>query len=210
MNHLDKLLSVASHPFSTGKPSILATPRLADFPELLEMLRVCNGFTAFESALVVFPTTEAEGVPDIFEWNAADGWRRTYLDVLSSGYFCFAHDLFGVQFAVSSEGVIRLDPESGKVTSYAGSIVEWAERLLENFEEDTAWPLAHDWQSLHRGLQPYERLLPKQPFVLGGDYIVENMVSVDCKPAMEYWGKLYNAIRSVPDGGRVSLSGWIV
>jgi hypothetical protein len=209
MNYLDKLLAIASPSFSLVKPDLPTVSRLADFPDLLDVLRTRNGFTAFESALVVFPIVEVSGLPSIFEWNSVNSWRKNYIDVMPSGYFCFAQDLFGVQFAISSEGVIRFNPESGQVTSYAGSIDEWAMKLLENFEEDTAWPLAHEWQTLHRGLQPNERLLPKQPFVLGGDYVVENLVAVECKSAMEYWGQLYNAIRNVPDGGSISISGWI-
>ncbi len=35
------------------------------------------------------------------------------------------------------------------------------------------------------------------------------MVAVDCKVAMGYWGKLYDTIRTVPDGQSISFSGWI-
>jgi hypothetical protein len=210
MNRLEKLLDIASQPLSAHEPDASAVQRLTSFPELLRMLRARNGFAVFESALIAFPTIPVADVPSIFDWNAADGWRSNYLDVLPICYMCFAHDLFGLQFAISSEDVIRFNPETGEVRRYANSLVGWADRLLDNFEEDTAWPLAHEWQTLHRGLRPDERLLPKQPFVLGGDYVVENLSVVGCRSAMAYWARLYKATRNVPDGGRISLSGWLV
>src|SRR5690606_5554502 len=100
-------------------------------------------------------------------------------------------------------------PETGDVDHYASSLEEWADYLLQNYPEDTGWPLAHEWQSLNRPLKPCERLLPKQPFVLGGDYIVQNLVPVEAEEAMNKWANIFSAIRSVPEGVPVTLSGWL-
>ncbi|MGE0606435.1 MAG: hypothetical protein AB7O62_04845 [Pirellulales bacterium] len=145
----------------------------------------------------------------IQEWNDLGGWRNHYRDVLASEDHCFAQDLFGLQFAITKSGVVQLNPEDGKVVPYATSIEDWAKCILENYEEDTAWPLAHDWQNQNGVLPPHMRLLPKVPFVLGGEYEVDNLVAVECRQAMAYLSKLYNAIRNVPDLQSVSLAGWI-
>jgi hypothetical protein len=207
MTKLQKLISIASDSFSMDLGS---EANLNEFPsELSMLLESRNGFCAFESALVVFPTKKYDGVPGVYEWNDLTGWRRHYRTVMADEYLCFAQDLFGLQFAISNAGVIRLNPETGKVTFYARSIEEWAERLLENYAEDTGWPLAHEWQLIHGFLPANLRLLPKLPFVLGGEYEVENLVALDCQQVMDYWGKLYEAIRNLPDGQAISLAGWI-
>lgn len=207
MAKLQKLLSIASDPLSPFPPDdaqSLTLPR-----QLKAILDVRNGFMAFESALVLFPSRDSMGVPCIHEWNDLEGWRYHYRDVLASDDYSFAQDLFGLQFVMTRSGVVRLNPEDGEVVPYASSIEDWAKQLLENYEEDTGWPLAHDWQIQNGVLPPSMRLLPKVPFVLGGQFEVDNLVAVECRQAMAYWSKLYNAIRNVPDGQSIGLKGWI-
>lgn len=202
-----KLLSIASEPLSLPPPDDAQSQGLPH--QLKALLQSRNGFSAFESALVVFPSRDSMGVPGIHEWNDLAGWRYHYQDVMASEDCCFAQDLFGLQFVIGKSGVARLNPESGNVVFYAKSIEGWAKRLLENYEEDTAWPLAHEWQILNGVLPPHMRLLPKVPFILGGEYEADNLVAVECHQAMGYWSKLCNAVRNVPDGQSVSLTGWI-
>ncbi|MCC9608915.1 hypothetical protein LOC68_07870 [Blastopirellula sp. JC732] len=207
MTKLQKLLSIASEPLSLLRPSDGHSLKLSR--QLKTLVECRNGFSAFECALVVFPSMDSKGVPGIHEWNDLNGWRGHYRDVIDDEDYCFAQDLFGLQFALAKSGIVRLNPESGSVSLYAKSIEDWAKRLLENYEEDTAWPLAHEWQIVNGVLPPQMRLLPKIPFVLGGEFEVDNLVAVECHQAMEYWGKLYDAIRNVPEGQRVSIPGWI-
>ena len=207
MTNLHKLVSLASESLSQVMP--VATD-VAGLPlELGAMLRSRNGFTAFESALVVFPLVHGSDVPGIRDWNDLKGWRRHYLGVIGDDCVCFAQDLFGLQFVLSRSGVLRFDPECGGVSHYAKSLEDWAKQLLQNYEEDTAWPLAHEWQLLNGVLPPNMRLLPKLPFVLGGDYEADNLIAVECTQAMEFWAKLFEAIGNVPDGQSVTLDGWL-
>lgn len=207
MTRLKKLISIASESLTTTSATETSLNELP--PGLSMLLQMRNGFVEFESALVVFPTTESAGVPGIHEWNNLTGWRRHYRAVITDKYICFAQDLFGLQFAIANSDVVRMNPECGSVIAYAQSIEEWAMRLLENYEEDTAWPLAHVWQMSNGVLAPNMRLLPRVPFVLGGEYVVDNLVAVECHQVMEYWGSLYEAIRDVPDGQSVRLANWI-
>jgi hypothetical protein len=175
--------------------------------ELLELLSASNGFVTFESALVVFPSDDAQGVPGLARWNAPAGWRRHYEDVLSPEHICFAHDLFGLQFATSPAGVVKFNPATGGVTPYAASISGWAERLLANFNEDTSWRIAEQWQIAHRSLLPNERLLPKRPFVPNA-YAIANLIPMGGESAMEKWGKWHRTIRDLREGETIYLSEW--
>jgi len=206
MSKLHNLLSISSEALSslTGDDA-----RLPGYPvDIQALLATRNGFSAFESALVVFPTTESVGVPGIRAWNSPTGWRSFYGDVLSPEDSCFAHDLFGVQFVMTKKGVARMNPETGEFRSYADTLEGWAERLLEHFEEDTAWTLAHEWQLIHGVLPPQMRLLPKLPFVLGGEFEAHNLIAVECHQAMTQWGRFYTSIRNVPDGSPLRFDGW--
>jgi len=211
MNKLEKLLSISSAPLSStsSTASVLRRQKGAVFEEIQALLNNKNGFVAFECALVVFPTIDSQSVIGLDSWNDLNGWRRWYRGCIKDEVVCFAHDLFGGQFAASERGIIRLDPESGEVTEYAESVHQWAASLLANYPEDTGWPLAHEWQEANGPISPAERLLPKQPFILGGDYVVENLTLIDARVAMDNWGRLYEAIQSVPDGQEITISEWL-
>ena len=50
---------------------------------------------------------------------------------------------------------------------------------------------------------PGERLVPKVPFVLGGEFDVSNLHPLDSVKAMRFYGNLAVQIRDAPDGTRV-------
>lgn len=210
MNAIRKLLSIASEPIgpSTGVIACLSHHGQT-FRDIHSMLQIKNGFAAFEAALVVFPATDAGSVPGLDCWNRAESWRRLYSGCIPTELVFFAEDLFGGQFGAMPSEIVRFDPESGDIQHYADSLEEWARALLDNYAEDTGWPLAHEWQVLHGPLSLGQRLLPKQPFVLGGDYTVENLIAVDNAQALENWGRLFRGIRSIPDGEAVTIPGWL-
>lgn len=210
MSAIRELLSIASEPINPDKgASAYRYHHGQAVRDILAMLQSKNGFVAFEAALLVFPATRGGAVPGLESWNREGGWRRFYCDCIPTDSVFFAEDLFGGQFGAVASEIIRFDPESGTVQHYAASLDDWAKTLLANYAEDTGWPLAHEWQLLHGPLALSQRLLPIQPFVLGGDYVVENLVAVDNARAMEHWGRLFQAIRLLPDGETVTVSGWL-
>jgi hypothetical protein len=166
-----------------------------------------NGFLAFESALHVRAFGSHDSYPGLLEWNDLQGWRRHYPSVPRDVLF-FAEDALAGQFGISPNGIGRLDPESGKYASHSSMLDEWASRVLENYNFETGWELAHKWQMAHRPLKLGERLVPKQPFVLGGEFESDNLLAVLAGEAMERFGRLYQAIRNTPDGQRVTLDFW--
>ena len=206
MTSVQRLLKIASNQLSLDACSASESNRLP--VELHKLLTSRNGFVAFESALVVFPSTRFDEVPGVIEWNDLNGWKRHYLDVLPKESICFAQDAFGDQFAISKSCILRMNSETGTVQEYSDSIEGWAERILENYMADTGWPLAHEWQVLHGPLSPHMRLLPRIPFVLGGEFDESNLVAVESQSAMEFLGRLYQAIREVPDGQPITILDW--
>jgi hypothetical protein len=211
MNALEKLLSISSEPFvpSPSHARLVSRDHAGVLEQVESMLTRKNGFAAFESALIIFPTVATGLMPSIDSWNDLSGWRRWYRDVVSDEVLFFADDLFGGQFGASKKEIIRFDPEQGRVSAYATTLLDWAARLLANYREHTAWPLAHEWQVANGPIGPHQRLLPKQPFILGGDYTVDNMRLVDRTIAMENWGRLFQATRRIPDGELITVYGWL-
>ncbi len=211
MTKLEHLLSIGSRPICNfvDNAMCLRSHNVPVFEQITAMLKKKNGFIVFESALIIRPSISTVTLDGLDAWNNLNGWRRWYAGCLDNDAICFAEDLFGGQFAASVHGIFRFDPESGESSLYANSIEEWAHRILENYAEDTGWPLAHDWQIANGPLLPEQRLLPKKPFIIGGDYVVENMIAVETRLAMEKWGHLFKSIQMLPDGTEVTLTNWI-
>ena len=175
--------------------------------ELAALLQQRNGFYAFESALHVFPSqskANSEQRKSLQWWNAAETWRG-HFGGNASGLVFFAEDALGTQFALADRAVLRFDPETGETEPLADGIEQWAEDLMKDFSAMTAYPLAHDWQAAHGTLPPGQRLAPKEPFELGGEFEDENLYAVDAVEGMKLRGELAKQLRDLPEGTQVQF-----
>src|SRR5882762_1797572 len=175
---LNKLVSIAGPILGSA---IETSPELGQGrlgAELAALLTVANGFYTFESALHVFPTGPTGHTMDLAHWNDARLWRSGYED-MTEGYLFFAEDIFGCQFALKNETVFSFDPETGASLAIAETLEDWAAAVLGDYEVNTGYPLAHDWQLRNGALPDGTRLVPKRPFVLGGEFSVENLYAFD-------------------------------
>lgn len=205
---LDRLLSIAGPPLGPLGPAtadISGVPEGSLGAELSEFLACVNGFYAFESALHVFP---AGPVPadrmSAQRWNDNNCWRDGYGE-LAQGLFFFAEDVFGGQFALRGSEVVSFEPETASIDVLAPSLEAWADRLLEDYPLLTGFPLAHQWQQRHGQLPAGIRLLPKRPFVLGGEFTIENLYAMDAVSGMRLRGEVATQIRHLPDGTKLRL-----
>ena len=207
MSALDQLLLISSPSLGDARlPDSI--PMLASFgavgSELEELLRRRNGFYAFESALHVFPWGAETTQLGLASWNAPNLWRAACGD-LAEGCLFFAEDVFGVQFCFHAGGVFTFDPETGARMPMGASLEEWASLILVDHRTATGWPIAHDWQAAHGPLRPGHRLAPKQPFVLGGAFDLDNLYEAEVVDRMRFCAQLAGEIRNLPDGSRIRL-----
>ena len=198
---MERLVALGSGPLAVG------SSRLDNLPAagLVSLLSACDGFYAFESALHVFPSTSTGSERGIVQWNAPELWRYAFAG-FAGGWFCFAEDVFGAQFAIDDDGVVSvLDPETAGLEHVANDIETWAQLMLDDYRVLTGWPVAHDWQVANGGLRAGRRLIPKVPFVLGGECSIDNLYDADAVLAMLYRGDLAEQMRDLPDGTKVTL-----
>lgn len=211
--NIEKLLSIASAPFGSSNARPCSPADLADTGkrevELLSMLARKNGFYAFENALHVLPCWPAQSAPvgaaDVRTWNEGALWRDWYQGLVD-GLLFFAEDAFGCQFGIRGEEIVSFDPESGEIEAIAASLDEWAGQLLHNYKSMTGQPVAHAWQKVHGAIPQGKRLLPKIPFILGGQFDETNLVAVDAVEGMRYRAELWLQLRDLPDGAQVRLN----
>jgi hypothetical protein len=97
------------------------------------------------------------------------------------------------------------DPETGEFEQVADDIEGWAGAILDDYRVLTGFPLAHDWQVANGTLRPGRRLTPRIPFVLGGEFAVDNLYDANTVSALLYRADIAEQIRDSPDGTRVTL-----
>lgn len=208
MTLIEKLVSIGSE--ALGEPVTLPPKFLENYilgSELCQMLKMKNGFYAFEQALHVLPLkSDITNIMTLEDWNSRTLWRSGYGD-LTEGFLFFAEDIFGDQFCISTKqaGVFRFDSERGDATFMADSIESWAGRILSDYAVETGWPLANKWQATHGALPLGTRLQPKTPFVYGGEYTLENLWVGDATEGMLFKGDVALKVKDLPEGTRVVL-----
>lgn len=208
MASLDKLLSSASASLSEREPEIAGDLRilagsLAD--DLLRMLHQRNGFYALERALHVFPSHSNQQEIGLDAWNESALWRSDYRG-LADGCLFFAEDVFGGQFCIKDNKVYTFDPETGVLDYLADDIEGWAKVIVSDYEVLTGHPLAHQWQKQNGQLPARKRLLPKIPFVAGGEFALANLYLADAVDGMKFRADIANQIRDLPDGTQIKFN----
>lgn len=201
MTLVRKLLNIASGPISVVEPRREDLPAGGLGDQLHELLVDRNGFYALESALHVRPVAgRTDGGGDILAWNSPELWRHRYQGLIDDRLCFFAEDAFGHQFAIDETHVFSFNSETGGLRIFADNIEQWASGVLENYRVATGYPVIHDWQATHGAIRPGYRLLARVPFVLGGEYILENVSAIHDVALMRYWGSFANSIRGLADG----------
>jgi hypothetical protein len=69
----------------------------------------------------------------------------------------------------------------------------------------TGYSLLHEWQMRHGAIPAGTRLMPKIPFVLGGQYALDNLYVLSSVSAMKSRGNLARQIKDLPDGSQVQF-----
>jgi hypothetical protein len=77
---------------------------------------------------------------------------------------------------------------------------------MSNYSVLVGWPIARDWQRVNGPIRPGQRLVPKKPFVLGGEYAINNLYALDATVSMRFRGELAVQIRDLPDGTTVTFT----
>lgn len=170
--------------------------------QLAAILEQRNGFYAYGGSLLFRPFGQCDAPRDLVQWNSPDLWISSYSVAVGDSLF-FAEDIFGCQFCVK-EGVIALfDPETGSFEHVASDFHVLSEMLKNDPNGLTGFPFLREWSRAHGGLAVGERLLPKLPFVCGGEFEAGNLAAVADVKGMLFRADLCNQIKDVPEGGKI-------
>ena len=154
--------------------------------ELCALLELKNGFYAYGGALLVRALSCTEQPIGITQWNKVALWNTAFQDNTIQAAICFAEDVFGSQVCLMDNAVYHFDPETGTFKKVGDSLDEWATGVASDSDFETGEPLLRQWEQLHGTLRSGEKLTPKQPFVLNGQFSIENLYTMQDHESMTY------------------------
>jgi hypothetical protein len=189
---------VLKHPI--GAPQGLNGP-------LLEGLYVggFNGGYFWNRALLVRPAVGTNSVLSVDAWNEPELWKDLY-DAECANTVFFAEDAFGVQFGVRRGRIVQFDPETAAMNDCAASLDEWVSLLIADPAYFTGAPVLAAWESQHAELRAGWRLLPRQLFMLGGEFHSANMVPKLDVEGMQIRAQFWKVTRDLPEGESIVFS----
>lgn len=208
--YLQQLTSIGSSPLCSSKvilPEGITATDSNTILQWLELLELKNGFFAFESALHVFPVGDVDFMSagyDFWRWNSPELWRDHFSNLPASLLF-FAEDVFGCQWGLTENEIIKFDPETGTMEKAANTMEEWAQIILSDYRVETGWPLAHEWHQRNGPLAPNHRLVPITLFCLGGQFILDNFYSIDAVEGMNFRADIARQLKDLPYGTQVRI-----
>lgn len=116
----------------------------------------------------------------------------------------FAMDVFADVFAMHGDRVIRISTETGEVAEEWSNLAAWKSDIT-NDRRAIGQNFLELWEEAKGKLPLGHRLTPKMPIIFGGEYTVENMVSMPVQKILDFRADVVRQIRGLPDGARIML-----
>ncbi len=170
----------------------------------LEFIKTTNGGYFYNNSLLVFGFAEYE----------ENQWNSVYMNtILNDNYqklvgelYFFAQDIFGNPFAFRGKEVVFLNLESAEIEVIANNFNDWLDELNNDIDFYTGKSLALELNTIQRTqLTNNKRLSPKYPFILGGEYMLDNLVLKSYKENIIYNAEIANQVYNLPEGSEIKI-----
>ncbi len=198
-----------------GVPISRTPQRLRDLPvtlskerrvELETVLHLRDGFRALSGALLVRPSVSVGTTQGLQAWNRLSSWRKPY--ARASELLFFAENIFGHQFGLYRDEVVRFDPERGTFEHSAFKLERWAARMLEE-RSALGEPQLEAWLAQgNPALETTQKLQPSRPAILPDGEPVTYQVRDDIDLMLRY-ARLFRERAGADDPASVELEWWL-
>jgi hypothetical protein len=208
MESIQWLISQAESDFNPNSfnPAEVASNSTLDLMrdrDYTNFLAAQNGLFAFSRSLHIF----GSGTP--FDFHNVDArnrgrWKSFYGNAIEGIEF-FAEDVFGHLFGLKVGVALSFDPESMEMNQLGHGFRGWVEYLVGDLNFATGKSLAAEYLKKNGPLAYGERLSPIKPFVLGGDFELENLRPMPWERNLEWKATIYSKTHNLPDGAQIEL-----
>jgi hypothetical protein len=169
--------------------------------KFFDFIKVCNGGFFFNRALHLYGICKEPLYHSMSYVNEIIVHEyREFADDLTF----FGQDIFGNQFAFSPKGVVMFNLETADTEMLAKDFNEWTNVLAGDLDYLTGRTLLKTWEKKGRLLYD-QRLCAKKPFVIGGEYRVENLYSSLFPTYLSSNANIARQIHDLPEGSEIVL-----
>lgn len=165
---------------------------------------VGNGGFFFDHSLHFYRLNNEEGFKSILSVN--EELVREF-GFLFDGLYSFAQDIFANQFAFNIDNgeVSFFNIETGQREVLAKGFKSWLDFMMSDIEYYTGMTYEREWKERHQ-IADNQRLQPKIPFVIGGNYKIDNFYVNDYPAYLSYNADIAKQIFTIKDGEKVKLN----
>lgn len=164
---------------------------------LSKILNLKNGFFCFEEALHFYSYEESVKINNLIQSLISD------IHIRDSVFF--AQDIFCNQFCIKEGSIYLFDIESLDYEYIGKTFGEWENCILKDYNYFTGYELAHEWQVKNGRFKENERLNTKIPFILGGEYSLENLFPLNYLDILKLKLNIAKQIIDCPDGQQIQI-----
>lgn len=207
-NKIKKIIENKISVFKSDEPdfSLLAKCKqlITDYSYFNFILESNNGGYFYEQSLHIYSYSHRFDFNDIEYVNAL--LKQEYGEIIN-GLLAFGEDVFGNQFCfdtINNNTIIFFDSETGEKTVIATGFINWVQVLQDRLEYYTGINILREW-NLNSPLEINQRLFPKKPFVMGGDFTVNNLYSAAFPSYIKAYANIARQIYNLPEGTPVKL-----
>ena len=162
-----------------------------------------NGGYFWNRALLIRPAYQVAGAPlTISDWNDPVLWKNKFDDICNNVTF-FAEDAFGMQFGINGERIVQFDPETATFADIGEHIHDWCRELVRDSDFYTGAPVLAAWERKNHPIGVGYRLIPKQLFMLGGEFHSDNMICKLDLDGMIARAQFWKMTKDLPDGEKI-------
>ena len=185
--------------------------RLSEFKALIRdntyfdfIIESQNAGFFYGQSLQIYGFPDTYAFHDIYNINAL---LKTEYGKIVNGLTSFGQDLFGNQFCFDIDGynVVFFDSETGARENIASDFTRWLDVLSERLSYFTGINIWKAWQTNNQ-LDFDQRLCPKIPFVMGGEYKVDNLYASKFPAFVKAYANIARQVYDLPDGSQVKLN----
>lgn len=158
----------------------------------------------FNNALHLYGFSKENEFHDLYYRNHFFKNKYSWVENINH-IICFGEDIFGNQFVHYLEGFGIFFIETSEIEFISKDFSGWLRLITEDIDYYTGESLAIEWFQQNGKLEFYERLIPKKPFVLGGDYEIFNLYNKNFEYIVGFMSDIARQIHNLPNGSKIDI-----
>ncbi|QPB41637.1 hypothetical protein [Rodentibacter haemolyticus] len=193
MSYLNKLIKISSkslYPMYSINEQYI---------KLKDLFSYKNGFVAFEGCLRILPLVDIENERTIYSWNK-------FLNFETKEYIFFGDNVLGDGFCTYKNLFYKYDFESGDLEFMGNTLEDFSKELIINYNYYTGYSIAKQWMETQSVVSFNDVLMPKIPFILGGEYSINNLYMSNIYESIQLKQYIYNKTKESEDGEKIKLT----